>query len=484
MTLRTLFRSCLLGTALVLVPSCHARGTSGPPAIAPEHGPCAASAVAAPASEPAPPLAGAPDVAALVARVKPAVVNITTTQEVKVPRMPFFPDWPFGDLFGSLGRTPPPNGRDDEARMKRQALGSGFIVDARGYVVTNAHVVDGADRVRIRLFDDREMDATVKGKDERLDLAVLAIDGAKNLPTVTLGSSGAVRVGDYVIAIGNPFGLGHTVTMGIVSAKDRAIGAGPYDDFIQTDASINPGNSGGPLFDTRGNVIGVNTAINPAGKGIGFAIPVDAVKDVLPQLLEKGRVARGRLGVQIQSVDDAMAKALGLDKAKGALVAEVEPNAAGAKAGLAPGDVIVGFDGQEVVRSQDLPRMVARRAPGSRVKVEVLRDKAKRTFDVTLDELRDAAVRDERADREGAEKDAGTLGLELEDGRDGVVVKSVRPDGPADGALERGDVIIEIDRKPVKDARGATRELRARRTGPVLLRIRRHGATRFVAIEP
>jgi serine protease Do len=233
-------------------------------------------------------------------------VNITTTQEVKVPRVPSFHGWPFGDMR-QFGLTPPSSSgadpNDDQARVKRQALGSGFIVDPRGYVVTNAHVVDDADRVRVRLADEREYDAKVKGKDERLDLAVLQIEGAKELPAVTLGSSDAVRVGDYVIAIGNPFGLGHTVTMGIVSAKSRAIGAGPYDDFIQTDASINPGNSGGPLFDTRGQVIGVNvnTAINPAGKGIGFAIPVDAVKDVLPQLLDKGHVSRGRLGVAIQA---------------------------------------------------------------------------------------------------------------------------------------------------------------------------------------
>jgi serine protease Do len=411
--------------------------------------------------------------------VKPAVVNITTTQEVKVPRIPLFRDWPFGDFLGGWrgGSSAP----DDEAMAKRQALGSGFIVDGRGYVVTNAHVVENANRVRVRLADERELDAKVQGRDERLDLAVLAVDGATDLPTVTLGSGEAVRVGDYVLAIGNPFGLGHTVTMGIVSAKSRAIGAGPYDDFIQTDASINPGNSGGPLFNTRGEVVGVNTAINPNGRGIGFAIPIDALKDVLPQLIERGHVARGRLGVQIQNVDEPMAKALGLDRPRGALVGEVEPGSAGARAGIKPGDVVVAFDGREVGHSQELPRMVARNAPGTKVKVDVLRDRSRRTLEVTLDELKDEP---RRSDGKAGPAQAGDpLGLELDDGPEGVVVRRVRPNSPAEGALERGDVILEVGRRAVKSARDVARELGASRTGPVLLRVKRDGSTRFVAIE-
>src|SRR5208282_2230045 len=195
------------------------------------------------------------------------------------------------------------------------------LIDKQGHVVTNAHVIDDADVVKVKLTDDREYTAKVIGKDTRMDLAVLQLQNASDLPEpVALGSSDALRVGEYVVAIGNPFGLGGTVTMGIVSAKGRTIGAGPYDDFIQTDASINPGNSGGPLFNLRGQVVGINTAINPNGKGIGFAIPVDELKDVLPQLLTSGKVARGRIGVVIQGVDPALAKALGLDKPKGALV--------------------------------------------------------------------------------------------------------------------------------------------------------------------
>ncbi len=216
--------------------------------------------------------------------------------------------------------------RRGEETAKQQALGSGFVVDAQGHVVTNAHVVNEADVVKVKLSDDREYQAKVVGKDERLDVAVLLLEGApKNLPVASLGQSGALRVGDYVVAIGNPFGLGNTVTMGIVSAKGRSIGAGPYDDFIQTDASINPGNSGGPLFDLHGQVVGINTAINPQGRGIGFAIPIDAVKErPAPHLLATGHVVRGRLGVLIQGMDEDLAKALGMDQPRGALVGRVE----------------------------------------------------------------------------------------------------------------------------------------------------------------
>ena len=482
---RMLLRTFMLASALVLLPACRRDASSQPPATPT----CAREAITlteARPSGPAPAIEGAPDVASLVARVKPAVVNITTMQEVKVPKAPFFfDDWPFGDFLKPFGSGPMTREHDDDARLRRQSLGSGFIVDARGYVVTNAHVVENAERVRIRLADERELDAKVKGRDERLDLAVLELEGAKDLPTVVLGSSDAVRVGDYVVAIGNPFGLGHTVTMGIVSAKSRAIGAGPYDDFIQTDASINPGNSGGPLFNTRGEVVGVNTAINPNGKGIGFAIPADALKDVLPQLVEKGHVSRGRLGVQIQPVDDAMAKALGLDRARGALVAEVEPKSAGAKAGIQPGDVIIGLAGQEVAHSRDLPRMVARHPPGTRVKVEILRDKTKRTFEVALDELVDERRSEKRTEeRATPSKKSSALGLELEDGTEGVIVRRVGPSSPAQGVLEPGDVVLQIDKKPVKDARDAVRELSAPRDAPVMLRIKRHGVTRYVAIEP
>ena len=250
-----------------------------------------------------PVLTGTLDVATLVAKLKPAVVNVTVVHEVHRPRMEGMPF--LGRFFGPNGGggMQGPNrdeGGGDEV-LKQQGLGTGFIIDAEGHILTNAHVVDGADQVRVKLDDEREFEAKVKGKDERLDVAVLEIIGKVNgLPYVSLGSSDQLRVGESVVAIGNPFGLGNTVTTGIVSAKSRTIGAGPYDDFIQTDAAINPGNSGGPLFNTRGQVIGINTAINPNGTGIGFAIPIDLVQDVVPQLLATGHVSRGKLGVVIQ----------------------------------------------------------------------------------------------------------------------------------------------------------------------------------------
>ncbi|MDI1480639.1 DegQ family serine endoprotease [Polyangium sp. y55x31] len=447
----------------------------------------AAGATAAPSSTP-PVLSGTPDVAALVARVQPSVVNITSEHEVEVPRDmpgdPFGGDSPFGWFFGPNrhGRRPPVE--PFERGRKQQALGSGILIDAAGHVVTNAHVVEDADVVRVKLADDREFKAKVKGRDPQLDLAVLELEGAKDLPAATLGSSAALRVGEYVIAIGNPFGLGHTVTMGIVSAKSRTIGAGPYDDFIQTDASINPGNSGGPLFNLRGEVVGINTAINPNGKGIGFAIPIDDVKDVLPQLLGTGHVARGRLGVVIQPVDAGLAKAFGLDRPRGALIAEVEPDGPAQKAGLQSGDVIVEVDGTEVQNAHDLPRMVARHAPGSKVKVKVLRKGETKTFEATL-----AALADEQgkgAAPSGPSVDSSGLGAELMDAPDGggAVVRRVRPGSAADEALAPGDVIVEVDRAPVKNAAEASEQIgRALKKGPALLRIERDGRGLYVVIE-
>ncbi len=325
-----------------------------------------------------PTLAGSPDVASLVAKVKPAVVNITSTRDVRMG---------LEEFFGQRG------GDSDEgggATMHQSALGSGIIIDPRGHIVTNAHVIDGATTVKVKLDGDKDYTAKVVGKDTRLDVAVLQLDDPpKDLPVASLGSSEALRVGEYVVAIGNPFGLGNTVTMGIVSAKGRVIGAGPYDDLIQTDASINPGNSGGPLFDLRGQVIGINTAINPQGKGIGFAIPIDEVKQAVPQLIATGHVTRGQLGVMIRGMDDGAAKALGMDRAHGALVEQVTNGSAAERAGLKSGDVIVSVDGKDVKSSSELPRMVAAHAPGARVKIGVLRDKHAQDIDVTLDKSRE-----------------------------------------------------------------------------------------------
>jgi serine protease Do len=454
----------------------HASGAAADPA------PVSAAPFATP-----PVLPGTPDVATLVARVRPAVVNITTTHEMRgVPNMSFDGSSPFefGPFGGFPGMRRHPGGDGDDV-MKQHALGSGFLVDAQGHVVTNAHVVEGADQVKVKLSDDREFDAKVVGRDKRLDLAVLELKGAKDLPAVSLGSSQDTRVGEYVVAIGNPFGLGDTVTMGIVSAKSRAIGAGPYDDFIQTDASINPGNSGGPLFNLRGQVVGINTAINPNGKGIGFAIPSDALRDILPQLLATGHVARGRLGVMIQPVDLALAKALGLDKARGALVGDVEGAGPADKVGIRSGDVIVTVDGADVGHAQELPRLVARHAPGSTVKVGLIRDKSLQTYDVTLDALKEEGARE--SEESGSADHAPGLGLELGDASNGgAIVQGVAPGGSASESMSPGDVIVEVNRTPVATARDASRLIQGTAKGQaVLLKVRKRedGKTRFVAIE-
>lgn len=468
-------RFLTLGAGVLLVLATGCQRTATPEPLPGET--TQAATAAAPFATP-PVLPGTPDVATLVARVQPSVVNITTEHEVKIQQQG---DNPFGWFFGQNPRAP----RDPSGRgMKQSSLGTGILVDDAGHVVTNAHVIEGADSVRVKLADEREFKAKVVGRDPKLDIAVLELEGAKDLPGAALGSSGALRVGEYVIAIGNPFGLGHTVTMGIVSAKSRTIGAGPYDDFIQTDASINPGNSGGPLFNLKGEVIGINTAINPNGKGIGFAIPIDDVKDVLPQLLATGHVARGRLGVLIQPVDASLATALGLDKPRGALVAQAERNGPGSAAGIENGDVITQIDGVDVPSSQDLPRMVARHAPGTKVNVKVLRKGETKTFVVTLAALADDDAK-KGAPNESTSENTG-LGAELADAPDGngAIVRRVRPGSPAAEDLRPGDTIVEVDRTPVKDATDAANRItKAREKGPVLLRVERDGKGRYVAIE-
>ena len=423
-----------------------------------------ATATVAPRPFASPPvLAGTPDVATLAAKVTPSVVNITTVHEGR------------GDGAHGFG----------SGRGRRQtALGSGFLVDGAGHVVTNAHVVDGADKVRVRLADEREFDATVKGRDERLDVAVLQLESAKDLPYASLGSSDKLRVGEYVVAIGNPFGLGHTVTMGIVSAKGRVIGAGPYDDFIQTDASINPGNSGGPLFNLYGQVVGINTAIAAQGKGIGFAIPVDALKDVLPQLLSTGHVDRGRLGVVVQPVDAELAKALGFDRARGALVGDVEKGGPAERAGIRAGDLITRVDDTTIEHSEELPRVVARHAPGSHVKLEIARDAKAMTLDVVLAQLEDRGESSAATPSREGPSSPSKLGIALSDGDEGVVVEQVAPGSAAEGKLRQGDVILEINRQPVAHAVEVGARVGATPAGrPVLLKVARGGATRFVALE-
>jgi serine protease Do len=468
--------------ALVLSsnPACKGTGfKDSPPQTADAAVSTAGASSAAPFASP-PVLNGMPDVATLVGRVNSTVVNITTVHEIRQPS--FDSDFPFEFFFGPMAPPGMRRPRNGDNALKQRALGSGFIIDNEGHVVTNAHVVDKADEVKVRLADEREFDAKVVGRDARLDLALLQMNGGKDVTPATLGSSEALKVGEHVVAIGNPFGLGHTVTLGIVSAKSRAIGAGPYDDFIQTDTSINPGNSGGPLFNLRGEVVGINTAINPRGQGIGFATPVDALKDILPQLLKTGHVARGRIGALVQPVDETMAKALGLERSRGALVAEVEPGGPAAKSGLKAGDIIVRVDDKEIAHSSDLPRIIARHAPGTRVKVVALRDRAETSFEMTLDELKDEKV--ERTSERADKTSKPALGVELVDHQDGVVVRRVRPGSPADGHLEEGDVILEVNHAPAGNAaQAATRVEKTPADKAVLFKVRRNGRTLFVAIE-
>jgi serine protease Do len=413
----------------------------------------------------------ASSIADLADRLRPTVVNITTVARAASgePMHPF-------EFFLPLPE------RGQRPRPQRTGAGSGFIIDPAGYAVTNAHVVHGAAEVRVRLSDDRELEAEVAGRDEKLDLALLKIKGSETLPAATLGNSDVLRVGEHVVAVGNPFGLGHTVTMGIVSAKARTIGAGPYDDFIQTDASINPGNSGGPLFNLRGEVVGINTAIRAGADGIGFAIPVNVLRDVVAQLRDKGFVERGKLGLAFQPVTGELARALGLDRPRGALVSEVVPGSSAARAGIREGDVVVGVNDTEIGRAHELPINVARHGPGSAIQVHLLRDGKKVSVTATLDRLEDEQ-RERRAHRrpDAAGKTGKVLGVDVDDEPSGGVrVASV---SRAQIDLEPGDVITEIDRKPVRNVAELREALGKTGTGAtVLLKIKRDGRTRFVGV--
>ncbi len=402
------------------------------------------------------------DIPQLFKEVSPAVVNISTTQVVKFNRLPgmrnpFGPRDPFDDFFNNFfGRMP--------KEQKRKSLGSGFIVSPDGYILTNNHVVEKADEVTVTLLDKEEFKAKVIGADTKIDIALIKIDAKKKLPFVALGDSDALDVGEWVVAIGNPFGLGHTVTAGIVSAKGRIIGSGPYDDFIQTDASINPGNSGGPLFNLKGEVVGINTAIIQGGQGIGFATPVQLAKSVLDQLKDKGKVTRGWLGVYIQPLTPEAAENLGISGRRGALVSDVTSGGPAEAAGIRSGDVIVAFNGKEIRTEHDLPQTVAATKPGKSVEVRLLREGKEKTIPVTI-----AEMTGEPGKPAGGHDLSKNLGLTVQDitpelaqrfeieNRKGVVVTGVADGTPAEEAgFGEGDIIRAIVRKnkrtPVNNA--------------------------------
>jgi serine protease Do len=430
----------------------------------------------------------------LAEMVRPGVVNIQVVKKVKNVAYgsrsfrgnPFGEDSPFGNFFG-------PFSEDNQAPAPEQrGVGSGFIMSRDGYILTNNHVVEDADQIKVKLANAKEYDGKVVGRDPKTDLAVVKIDGASDLTPLKLGNSDDLKVGNWVVAIGSPFGLEQTVTQGIVSAKGRVIGSGPYDNFIQTDASINPGNSGGPLINLKGEVIGINTAIIASGQGIGFAIPVNMAKDIAPQLQEKGHVTRGWFGVSIQEMTPELAKSFGLKDKKGALVAQVLPGSPAEKAGIEQGDIIAEFDGKEVAGAKDLPQIVASTPVGKSVDVKLWRGGKALDRQVKVTEM---AENVEVAKNPSHNK---TLGISVQNltpeiakrlrlkSDAGVVVSQVEPGSAADNAgIQTGDVIREVNRKPVKDADELVKQVeQAKDQNNILLLVQRGQNNLYAAVTP
>jgi serine protease Do len=440
------------------------------------------------------PVVTLPNFVDLAERIKPEVVNISTTSEAESPRIPehfggqdpFRDFWePFERFFGPLPRRP----------FRQRSLGSGFIIGRDGVILTNNHVVENADEIVVKLDDGSEHKAKLIGRDAKTDIAVIKIDIDRELSVVALGDSENLKVGEWVIAIGNPFGLEHTVTAGIVSAKGRFIGQGSYDDFIQTDAAINPGNSGGPMINLKGEVVGINTAIfsrSGGNIGIGFAIPINLAKELLPELREKGRVTRGWLGVYIQKVTLDIAESLGISEAKGALVADVMSDTPASEAGIEVGDVIVEYDGKEVKDSTELPILVARTQVGKKVKLKLIRRGKAQTVTVRIGELKDEEVAAAPGESETFGLTVQTLTPEIAEsigvdpGTKGVVVVGVEPGSAADDAgLRRGDVVLEVNRETVTTL-GEYRKAIEKAVGKksVLFLVRRGDNTLFLALKP
>jgi serine protease Do len=439
-----------------------------------------------------------PNFADLAEDLGPSVVNIKVTKVEKAqgPGGSPLQEGPFGDMFrhfyGDNPRSPD--------KFKSRGAGSGVIVNADGTILTNNHVIEGASEILVTMQDKREFKAKVLGRDPKTDLAVVKIEkveGKGQLRPAALGDSDKLRVGEWVLAIGNPFGFSSTVTAGIVSAKGRFIGAGPYDDFIQTDAPINPGNSGGPLFNMRGEVVGINAAIfSPSGAsvGIGFAVPVNTAKTLLPELISKGKVTRGYLGINIQDVTDDLASSLGLKSTKGALVSEVLEDSPAQKAGFKRGDVVTTFNGKEIENSRELASVVAATPVGKSVTVKVLREGKEMSLQVQTGDL---STHD--SEKEDGEETAskGKWGLQLRDVdpmlaqqmglkmEKGVVVTAVQQGSPAEeSGVRPGDVILEVNREPVKTVEEAQRKMdKSPAKGSVLLLLQRGTGTRYVALK-
>jgi serine protease Do len=460
-----------------------------------------------PVTVPANVLAGSSGFADLAERLLPTVVNISTSQTLKRSADKQAPQTPQGTPFDDFFK----NFTDRDNRPRRvQSLGSGFIIDPAGYVVTNNHVIEGADEITVILEDGDEMKATLVGTDEKTDLALLKVNPSSPMPVARMGDSEKARVGEWVMAIGDPFGLGGTVTTGIISARNRDINAGAYDDFIQTDAPINRGNSGGPLFNMYGEVIGVNSAIySPTGGsvGIGFAIPINAARNVITQLRAGGAVRRGWLGVRIQEVTQELAETLGLEKGRGALIAGMNDGGPAQKAGIQNGDVVLTFDGRPVPDSRALPRMVADAQIGKSVNVEILRRGQKRTLPVTVQRLEEddqkvaSATTDTSKQKSAPRPPTMTnLGMtlspingesrrryRLDDKVQGVVVTEIDMDSPAgEKNIRVGDVITEVAQQKITSVEDFTAKLEEERRANhriVLLQVSRGGELTFIPVR-
>ena len=448
----------------------------------------AANPPVAVASTQAAPAAALPDMSSIVARNGPAVVNIsvsgTRKSSMNQSEMPQLdPNDPFYEFFRRFGAP------QQQGDAPTHGLGSGFIVSADGTILTNAHVVDGAEEVTVKLTDKREFKAKVLGMDKASDVAVLKID-AKNLPVVTSGSAANARVGDWVLAIGSPFGFENSATAGIVSAKSRSLPDGGYVPFIQTDVAVNPGNSGGPLFNMAGEVIGINSQIysrNGGYQGLSFAIPIEVAMNVEQQIVKHGKVQRGRLGVSIQEINQSLAESFGLKKTAGALVGSVDKDSPAAKAGLEPGDVILGINGQEIGSSAELPAIVASIPPGDTAKLQVWRKGATRQFDVQVGKFGDEKV----ASKDSSEADKGRLGVVVRaltpeeqkqaEVTGGVVVQNVGG-AAARAGIQPGDIVLAVNGEPIAKAE-QLRALVAKAGKRIALLVQRGDGRLFVPVD-
>lgn len=430
----------------------------------------------------------------LVKRLTPSVVNISTTNTTK------FGTTPHRSPFGERGNDPFEEffnrffGELPQREFKRKGLGSGFIISEDGYIITNNHVVEKADDIKVILEDGESYKANIIGKDPKTDLALLKIEPRHKLNAVTLGRSNTLEIGDWVVAVGNPFGLGHTVTTGIVSAKGRSLGLGAYDDFIQTDAAINPGNSGGPLFNLNGDVVGVNTAIIAGGQGIGFAIPVDMARNVVEQLQNKGKVVRGWLGVLVQQITPEIAESLNLSQPEGALVSDVTPGGPADKAGIKRGDVIVAFDGNKIEDMPDLPKTVATNEPGTKSKLTFIRNGKEKSVDLTLGELPEEVAASTNVTNNNVERNLGLIVQEinpqiqrrfrLEESK-GVIITNVNPGSIGyEAGLMAGDIILEINKQHIENLDAYRKSVDSLKEGQTaLLLVQRARNTIYVALK-